>query len=90
MTLPEKEECLFVTLSEQEECFVDTALDSSSEEMHRSELDSGVFSKTERNRSQSTTCSAEEHTKDRQDDQKRMKRAKPNGKAQVHAARQIW
>ena len=40
----------------------DTARDSSSEGKHRSELDSGVFSNTERNRVQSTTCSAEEPT----------------------------
>ena len=40
----------------------DTARDSSSEGKHRSELDSGVFSNTVRNRVQSTTCSAEEHT----------------------------
>ena len=54
-----------VTLSEQEECWgfvVDTARDSSSEGKQRSELDSGVFSNSERNRFQSTTCSAEEHT----------------------------
>ena len=41
---------------------VDTARDSSSEGKHRSGLDSGVFSNTERNRIQLTTCSAEEHT----------------------------
>ena len=35
-----------------------TARDSSSEGKHRSELDSGVFSNTESNRFQSTTCSA--------------------------------
>ena len=37
----------------------DTVRDSSSEGKHRSELDSGVFSNTGRNRFQSTTCSAE-------------------------------
>ena len=41
---------------------VDTARVSSSEGKHRSGLDSGVFSNTGRNRFQSTTCSAEEHT----------------------------
>ena len=54
-----------LALSEQEECWgfvADTARDSSSEGKHRSELDSGVFSNSERNRFQSTTCSAEEHT----------------------------
>ena len=40
----------------------DTARDSSSEGKHRSELDSGVFSNSLRNRIQSTTCRAEEHT----------------------------
>ena len=54
-----------LTLSEQEECWgfvMDTARDSSSEGKHRSELDSGVFSNTERNRIRSTMCSEEEHT----------------------------
>ena len=54
-----------LTHSEQEECWgfvVDTARDTSREGKHRSELDSGVCSNTERNRFQSTTCSAEEHT----------------------------
>ena len=54
-----------LTLPEEEECWgfvVDTARDSSSEGKHRSELDSGVFSNTARNRFQSTTCIAEEHT----------------------------
>ena len=54
-----------LTFFEQEECWgfvADTARDSSSEGKHRSELDSGVFSNTERNLIQATTCSAEEHT----------------------------
>ena len=56
-----------LTLSEWEECWLkgfvaDTARDSSSEGKHRSELDLRVFSNSVRNRFQSTTCSAEEHT----------------------------
>ena len=54
-----------LTLSKQEECWgfvADTARDSSSEGKHRPELDSGVSSNTERNRFQSTTCGAEEHS----------------------------
>ena len=66
---------------------VDTARDSSSVGKHRSGLDSGVpFSVNNMYRRRAYPTAG----KDRQDDQKRMKGAWPDGKAQVRATRQRW